>query len=404
MEKKPIVYISYAWEKQKDGSNWPPILKRLYKILVKEDFEIKIDIHSLNYKESIKSFMNELGRGQYVVTLINERYLKSINCMYEVLQLLKYSNYRSRIFPIILEGAKVYDSKKIIEYMKFWDSEINLLNKETKSLNNMVYARPIFEDIETMNEIRRIIASFGSTIGDMNVLDSRDHENSDFNALINIINKQFEEENRTENIEVHNEELTVQNQTLQKEISTLKSENSKLKDILKNKEVLIQELIAKEVAPEIELTESVVKFDISIFETLLGFNRNSTKSDIIKVFGDPTNDDEGKHKYDFNTMYYKDVISFSYYKKTEVLMQTSIEAFYSDPHTTIDYLRNKGIKDEKVNYLGVHKDNILKDFGPPSSSHADNYTYDLGNFDVNFICYDTDNFICTAIQVQYYEV
>lgn len=403
--KIPEVYISYAWEKQKDGSNWPPILKNLYTDLKNEGFKIKIDVHSINYKESIKSFMNELGRGQYIVAIISEKYLKSMNCMYEVLQLMRYPNFRSRIFPILLNGAKVYDSKKILEYLKYWDSEINVLNQETKSLSNMVYAKPIFEDIEIMNEIRRIIATFGNTIGDMNVLNPQEHDNTNFEALIKLINQKFEEDNHSKNIEVQNNELSSQNLQLKSELNILKLENEKLQVELNKKEEFIQEIIAKEISSNVEEVSLKAKSDILIFENILGFNRNTTKNEIIQKLGEPTSD-EGSGKHDFNSLYYDDFMTFSYYKKSEKLMNVDInmlgDGSQDNIKIAINYIKDKGISDKKVNYLGIHKDKILKDFGTPSRINSGNYNFDAEGIHVDFVCYEHDEYLCSTISVQFF--
>lgn len=401
--KKPEIYISYAWEKQADGSNWSPIIKNLYNALSNEGYKIKIDIHSINYKESIKSFMNELGRGLYVVAIISEKYLKSTNCMYEVLQMIKYPNFRTRIFPILMDETKIYESKKILEYLKYWDSEITYLNQEAKTLSNMVYARPIFEDIELMNEIRRIIASFGSTIGDMNVLNPHEHNNTNFNILIKSINQKFEEDNQKMTIEHQNKELFDKNIELLAELELLKSENKKLKTEINKKDEVIQKLTKEEIISDINeiKQEEKTNSSILIFENILGFSRDSTKIDIIKKLGNPTSEDNSK-KYNFNTIYYDDLLSFSYDKKSKKLCTVDISLLFSPPQIIIDYLNNKGIVDKKIKYLGMHKDKILEDFGTPTDITAGFYIFRSENFQLNFICYDRDEYKCSNIIVRFF--
>jgi hypothetical protein len=401
MKEKQEVYISYAWEKQEDGSNWPPILKNLYTALSNEGYKIKIDIHSINYKESIKSFMDELGRGKYIVTIISEKYLKSLNCMFEVLQLLKYPNFRSRIFPILLDGANVYDSKKILEYIKYWDFEINTLNQETKSLSNMVYAKPIFEDIEIMNEIRRIIATFGSTIGDMNVLNPQVHDNTNFEALIKLINAKFLEDNQSKAVELQNNELQNQILQLNEEIELLKLENTKLLVEITSKNNLIDELNKISILSDTKIVQTNKKSNIIIFENIAGFSRNTTQKDIIENLGMPTKD-EISTKHDFNSMSYNDYITFSYYKKSKKLMAVNINMFGEDCPEVVNYLSNLGIKDKKLSYLGLHKNKVIEDFGTPTDISSGNYHYDTEDLCVDFICYDFNEYLCSSISIQFF--
>lgn len=399
--KKPKVYISYAWEKQGDGSNWPPILRKLFIILEKEGYEVEIDIHSINYKESIKSFMQELGRGQFVVLIISEKYLKSINCMYEVLQLIKYPNFRARIFPILLDDAKIYDSKKILEYIKYWDSEITVLNQETKTLSSMVYAKPIFEDIEIMSEVRRIIASFGDTIGDMNVLTPHEHDTTNFNVLIESINLKFIDDNKNIDIELQNKELLNQNLQYKQELEMLKVEYEKQKTEIKLKDERIQQLTRQEVLTEIEEADIKETLKIDKFKNILGFNRNSTKNDIIRLLGKPTSD-EISLNYNFNSLSYNDHIIFKYYKKSEKLMVTHINLLNNNIQRVKKYIEEKGIKDNNTNYLGAHLDKILTDFGNPSRDSHGNYSYDNEDFMVNFVCYKFNKNACSTITVQFF--
>jgi hypothetical protein len=55
--------------------------------------------------------------------------------------------------------------------------------------------------------------------------------------------------------------------------------------------------------------------------------------------------------------------------------------------------------------MGLHKNEILKVFGNPSSTNSDNYQYDFeidGKiFHVDFICYDSNNYLCNEISVRW---
>lgn len=211
----PEIYISYAWEKQADSTTWSPLVKNLYDTILKTDFSILIDVKTIHYKDSIKEFMQKLGKGNYIIVIISEKYLKSKNCMFEVLEMLRYKDIKDRIFPIISHDASIYDSLKIIEYIKYWDNQIKELNDEAKSLSNVAYAAPIFQDIELMNEIRRIIGSFGEMLRDMNVLTFEKHNNSNFEELLHQINLKVDFDKKNLEVKILNEELIAKNEELE---------------------------------------------------------------------------------------------------------------------------------------------------------------------------------------------
>ncbi len=61
------------------------------------------------FKGNIKSFMQDLGQGKAVVLVISEKYLKSPNCCFELVQIAKHGDFAGRIFPMVLADAKIYD-------------------------------------------------------------------------------------------------------------------------------------------------------------------------------------------------------------------------------------------------------------------------------------------------------
>lgn len=403
IELVPEVYISYAWETQPDGSNWMPIIKKLYEALTNESFKVHIDINRLKYKDNIKSFMQELGKGKYIICVINEKYLHSFNCMYEVLQILKNPQYIDRIFPIVLKDAKIYDSKKTVQYLLHWESSINDLNNDAKSLSSPAYAAPIFEDIEIMNEIRNVMAKFGDEIGSMNVLTPETHDTSNFRELIDTIKDKVKIDNSNIN-------LQIENISLKKQIVSLKNE---LQEITSKYELLIIQESEKKIEAQLSDTNSTIitdylesnKSKILDFENFIGFNRYSTVDDIIKVFGEP-HDSRDNLKYDFITIYYENLLDVSYFRKSRKIMVLRLRAKeYSIQKLaeSISFISDKSINDPKTSYLGMHRDDILKEFGVPDSTSSDNYTYYINKIQVNFICYAFNEYVCGEIDIHYFE-
>lgn len=405
MEKKfiPEIYISYAWEKQTDGSNWPIILKNLYKTLIEKGYKVHVDVNSVKYKDNIKSFMKDLGKGKYIISIISEKYMKSINCMYEVLQMLKYPNFQDRIFPILSSDAKIYDSSKILEYLIYWDEKIITLNNEAKGLSNIAYAGPIFEDIEIMNDIRRVLAQFGNEIGDMNVLTPEIHNESNFKELIEGIENKVEIDKNTIDLKIENLSLKEENLNLKNELENLRQELLKLqtKQIEEEKAILIENLILED-NNEINYSN---EHSILDFEKFIGLSKDSTLKDAIKLYGQPIIR-ENENKYGFNDATFNDHLSLSYYKSSEKIMVITLTGYKNSLSSVTEYIKSKGIIDPKIDFLGTHKDEILSAFGTPDMEHADNYYYrytsEKLSFSVNFVCYSFNDFLCNEINIQFF--
>jgi len=62
-----------------------------------------------NYKQSLKGFMKQAKYTNYVLVIISENYLKSVNCMYEALEAMKDDNYKDRILPIVLDKTNIFN-------------------------------------------------------------------------------------------------------------------------------------------------------------------------------------------------------------------------------------------------------------------------------------------------------
>ena len=78
------------------------------------------DIRDVEYHESFKRFMQSIEKHDYVITIISDNYLKSRNCMFEMLEVVKDS-YFSKSYFIVLgdDDAKYYKNipKKVLVRM-----------------------------------------------------------------------------------------------------------------------------------------------------------------------------------------------------------------------------------------------------------------------------------------------
>ncbi len=51
--------------------------------------------------------------------LISDDYLKTSNCMFEVLEFIKDENYRNRIIPIIFGSTNIFSPEGRIYYLNY---------------------------------------------------------------------------------------------------------------------------------------------------------------------------------------------------------------------------------------------------------------------------------------------
>ncbi len=181
----PEVFVSYAWSEESNA-----IVDGLQQVFQEHDIRLLRDREEVRYKDSIRDFMRRIGQGKAVVVVISEKYLKSENCMFEMVEIVKAQSLRERIFPIVLSDANIYKATGRIRYVSYWENEIRELDEALKTvradnLNNL------HDDLDLYSEIRRLFDRIADTLRDMNALTPDQHEGSNFDELIRRIRAQL---------------------------------------------------------------------------------------------------------------------------------------------------------------------------------------------------------------------
>lgn len=181
------VFISYAW-----GGKSEEIANQIEQTLQAVEISLVRDKNDLGFKGRIKAFMEHIGRGKCIVAVISEKYLKSENCMFELLQIAKHEQFYERIFPIVLEDAKIYKSIDRIQYVQYSEQEIQKLDQQIRSVSS-ANLEGFREDIDLYNEIRQYLPRLTNILKDMNTLTAQIHSESGFAELIKAIEQKLEE-------------------------------------------------------------------------------------------------------------------------------------------------------------------------------------------------------------------
>lgn len=183
---RPEIYISYGW-----GGESEKLAEELEAAFQQRGVRIIRDKQDLEYRGQIKAFMNQISEGKCVILVISEKYLKSPNCCYELVQIARYGNFYDRIFPIILEDAKIYDPDERIRYVQHWERETSELDSlmKTVSAADMEGFR---EDIDLYTEIRALLPSLTDILSDMNTLTPDMHRKSGFEQIFDAVMERLE--------------------------------------------------------------------------------------------------------------------------------------------------------------------------------------------------------------------
>lgn len=82
---RPEIFISYSWANKKTAD-------KIFYDLTFVGFKVIKDDHTLEYNDRISEFMKRIRQADFALVLICDNYLKSFNCMTEIMQLRKDDN------------------------------------------------------------------------------------------------------------------------------------------------------------------------------------------------------------------------------------------------------------------------------------------------------------------------
>jgi hypothetical protein len=154
---KKKIFISYSWA-NKD------IADLIDLNFSEKGIQLTKDERDIKYKESIKEFMQSIGNHDHVIMLISDSYLKSSNCLYEVMEVMRDRKYKDRILFILLRdedkrlykdheirmvndkefkhlkiGTNIYSPLGRIEYVKYWENIQGELETEIRTIKDNIY-------------------------------------------------------------------------------------------------------------------------------------------------------------------------------------------------------------------------------------------------------------------------
>lgn len=158
--KKFEIFLSYCWADEEIADNIEVTLAKNSTINLHRD---KLDIGTWR---SIKEYMHSISGMDYTILLISDAYLKSSNCMYEVLEVMRNRNYSEKIFPVVISSG-IYKPMIRAEYVKYWQKEYTELRDSLQGIELQNLGK-LGDDLKRAQNISANIAEFLDMVSDMN--------------------------------------------------------------------------------------------------------------------------------------------------------------------------------------------------------------------------------------------
>ena len=116
------IFVSYNWGAKNEVEQLDNAFKDL-------GIELLRDARELKSFDSIREFMKKVIRqADYTFSVITGPYLKSFNCLFEIITTMQDPYWRSLVFPLVLPGTDLSE-KAILSYQEHWQQEAERLER-----------------------------------------------------------------------------------------------------------------------------------------------------------------------------------------------------------------------------------------------------------------------------------
>ncbi|MCJ7789974.1 MAG: toll/interleukin-1 receptor domain-containing protein [Candidatus Atribacteria bacterium] len=178
--KKSKIFLSYS-HKDKE------IADRVDKFFISKNIRLTRDVRDAPPYSSLKKFMDTIRDHDYVIMLISDAYLKSTDCMYEVIQFIQERNYSDRTFPIVIDNeATIFNRSEHSKYIHYWQKKYKELGEEIKTLQN-TGTISLHKELDKIDKIQSNIGDFLNKISDLKCIPLDELERSNYKDIISVI-------------------------------------------------------------------------------------------------------------------------------------------------------------------------------------------------------------------------
>lgn len=164
--------------------------------------KISRDIRDVEYHESFKKFMQTIEKHDFVIMIVSDHYLKSRNCMFEVLEVLKDSQFQQKLAFIVLSdsdiqyyqdqnvpsiGAKIYSLEGQTAYSLYWAKIEKALQDQIDALGDPTRAIHQIKEKRIVQRILLDLPEFMEFIKDAKGLPLSEHIESEFKDILKFM-------------------------------------------------------------------------------------------------------------------------------------------------------------------------------------------------------------------------
>lgn len=145
-KKLDKVHISY-----KHLTSHKDKVECMYQNLMAAGIDSSIDQHDIDVRDSIREYEKEIGRSKQVIVIITPEYLKSIQCMFELKEIIKNGDIKKRITVIAeLDGIE-RNADGLRKIKDYWQEEKVRKAEQIKTEPGQI--KVLTDELSIINEV-----------------------------------------------------------------------------------------------------------------------------------------------------------------------------------------------------------------------------------------------------------
>ncbi|PKH06502.1 toll/interleukin-1 receptor domain-containing protein [Moritella sp. Urea-trap-13] len=176
MKKKSTIFISYNHQDRKIVDDIEIFFKDV-------GVELFRDIRRLEYKDSLKQYMDSAIEKDYLMVIVSSDYFRSENCLYEFNLLF---DEKHKILPIV-KDSETYSKIVITEIAKFWNEKFKQIEMDIRGVDDLRMVSQLEEQRSKIEKIKNNIIPIVKFIKDTNSKTYEDFTMEGFKSLLEFI-------------------------------------------------------------------------------------------------------------------------------------------------------------------------------------------------------------------------
>lgn len=177
--KHKSIFISYSWKDKH-------IADKVYQDLTFVGINVLKDSQALKYTDRISEFMKKIGKCKFTLVILTEDYIKSFNCMTEMMLLQDNKNSWKSVLPVVDRSLSIYNPIDRLKFVEFWQTKCEEFQLAISKLEKYNVAEAN-EELLCYRRIASTIDSFLICIKDMINCSPEDLFNDFYQPIIDKI-------------------------------------------------------------------------------------------------------------------------------------------------------------------------------------------------------------------------